>query len=59
MKQDIKIRVKTIEKNGDRAMTNFNWDPHLVPKCGLVEPFIKLNIKETKCKKILALLKNT
>jgi hypothetical protein len=46
MKQKIEIKIATIEKNRDHAKIKFNLETDLVPKCGLVEPFIKLIIKD-------------
>jgi hypothetical protein len=48
MRQKIEIRIAIVEKNGDHAKTRLNLEVDLVPKCGLVEPFIKPIIKETK-----------
>jgi len=48
MRQKIEIKIATIEKNGDHAKTKFNLEADLVPKCGLVEPFIKLIIKDVE-----------
>jgi hypothetical protein len=58
MRQKIEIRIARVEKNGDHAKTILNLEANLVPKCGLVEPFIKLIIKKTKHWKFLSLSKN-
>jgi hypothetical protein len=58
VRQKIDIKIATIEKNGDHAKTKLNLEVDLVTKCGLVEPFIKLIIKETKHWKFFRLSKN-
>jgi len=54
----IKIKTKIIEKNGDHAKSKFNLEAHLMPKYGHMEPFMKLNNKETKHWKNFNLSKN-
>jgi hypothetical protein len=58
MKQGINIRVKTIKKNREYQKIKLNWDVHLMPKCGLMEPLIKLSIEKTKQRKFVGLSKN-